>query len=145
MSFHVGVTARRTPLSPAQRAWLARLAPLWNANVFLHQGCCVGGDTEVSIAAHVNGARIVSHPPDNPRLRYTDAEYTAETVCPEKPYLDRNTDIIAASSLVIAFPDGPYRLRSGTWSTIRKAVIARRPCLVCLPDGTVHDAVDLLP
>jgi len=42
---------------------------------------------------------------------------------PEKTYLERNLDIVKNSSLLIACPINKNKeeLRSGTWSTIRKA------------------------
>lgn len=42
---------------------------------------------------------------------------------PEKPYLKRNDDIIKNSQILIACPIDKTKeiLRSGTWSTIRKA------------------------
>lgn len=41
----------------------------------------------------------------------------------EKPYLQRNLDIIKNSSILIACPVNKNKeeLRSGTWSTIRRA------------------------
>lgn len=41
----------------------------------------------------------------------------------QKPYLERNTDIVTNSDIIIGCPLDPTKevIRSGTWSTIRKA------------------------
>ena len=37
------------------------------------------------------------------------------------PYLERNKNIVNAVDFIIAAPDGPEKVRSGTWSTVRYA------------------------
>ena len=53
--------------------------------------------------------------------------------CHPKPYLDRNRDIVDACEVLLATPDGPERLRSGTWSTVRYARKIGKPVEVRLP------------
>jgi predicted Rossmann fold nucleotide-binding protein DprA/Smf involved in DNA uptake len=77
-----------------------------------------------------------AHPgPDGPARAYCEAE----EVRPQRPYLDRNRDIVAASDVLIACPKGPEQRRSGTWSTVRYARQARLPILIVWPDGEVSD------
>lgn len=83
-------------------------------------GDCYGADEQAfAIAKHL-GLRTVAHPPSDPRKRaFTDSDETREC----KPYLQRNTDIVRDTDFLIATPKEPHEiLRSGTWSTIRRAI-----------------------
>ena len=59
-------------------------------------------------------------PPSDPKQR---AFKKGDVLMGEKPYLVRNSDIIKHSSILIGCPidKNTETLRSGTWSTIRKA------------------------
>jgi hypothetical protein len=58
---------------------------------------------------------------------------------PERPYLDRNKDIVRETASLIAAPAEPEeQLRSGTWSTVRFARKQGKPVFLILPDGTVR-------
>jgi hypothetical protein len=59
-------------------------------------------------------------------------------ILPAKPPLERNHDIVAACTLLIACPAQDHEiLRSGTWATIRYARKAGKPVKVIAPDGKV--------
>lgn len=60
------------------------------------------------------------YPPNNPSLR---AFNKADILMDEKPYLERNLNIVKNSDILIACPIDKNQeiLRSGTWSTIRQA------------------------
>jgi hypothetical protein len=55
------------------------------------------------------------------------------TLLPEREYLQRNRDIVDATDVLLAAPDGPERVRSGTWSTVRYAYRAGRGVLLVMP------------
>lgn len=87
--------------------------------VFRH-GDCIGADEQAHQAAREAGcAMIVIHPPSNPEFR---AFCTGDEWEEEKPYLERNHDIVDNSDILIACP-GEHNevMRSGTWATIRYA------------------------
>lgn len=122
-----GMTARQLT---QVAAWILGAAEI-------HHGDCVGADAqlhELALAADV--PRIVIHPPTNPakrafchhknRLATELGLITSEViVLPERPYLDRNRDIVDAAQLLIAAPKEPAepdRLRAGgTWHAARYA------------------------
>lgn len=85
-----------------------------------HHGCCIGADAQADdMAGYLpNTCKVIGHPPE-------DQDKMADCSCDEfreaRPYLDRNKDIVDETDLMIAAPDGPERLRSGTWSTVRYA------------------------
>ena len=83
-----------------------------------HHGDCVGWDHIAWGFANAYGAKTVAHPPDIDTFR---AFTKSNIVLPPKPYLDRNKDIVNSVDFLIAAPDGPEKVRSGTWSTIRYA------------------------
>lgn len=60
------------------------------------------------------------YPPNDPKLRGFNQ---GDLLMNEKPYLQRNTDILQNSQLLIAcsIDKNKEEIRSGTWSTIRKA------------------------
>ena len=84
----------------------------------LHHGDCVGFDRQANNVARSLGIKTVSHPPNNHSFR---ANCQSDIILPEKPYLERNADIVMAVDFLIAAPDGPEKVRSGTWSTVRLA------------------------
>ena len=86
-----------------------------------HHGDCVGADeTAHRLVRDINaGCAIHVHPPDNPKKRaYCEGGVLHE----ERPYLERNHDIVDACDVLIACPQTiEEQLRSGTWATVRYA------------------------
>lgn len=83
----------------------------------VHHGDCEGWDKQAHNIAVSLSIRTVAHPPSNSALRaYCNADKTMTPL----PYLERNTQIVLACDALFAAPDGPERMRSGTWSTVRK-------------------------
>lgn len=112
----VGFSGTQNGTTREQEVWLAqRLLAL--AATELHHGDCVGADATAHRLGRFLGLRVVIHPPlDESRRAFCP---DADEVLPRKPYLDRNRDIVDACEVLLATPDGPERLRSGTWSTVR--------------------------
>ena len=129
----VGFTGTSLGMAPPQREALAALLLELGASE-VHHGDGVGADAELHAIARGLGLVVVLHPPTDPKKR---AFCRAERVEPERPYLDRNRDIVDASTLLIAAPgeQAGERLRSGTWATVRYAQKRGRRILVVRPDG----------
>lgn len=116
---------------------------LWDTKVHygeieFHHGDCIGADEQ----AHAiftdkvfnQIVKTVIHPPTDPKKR---AFCKGDEILPERPYLDRNKDIVDATEILIATPETSLEvLRSGTWSTVRYAIRRHRLVILIFPDGT---------
>ncbi len=100
-----------------------------------HHGLCVGADEAFHGFASQLGWRIVGHPGTDLKWR---ANLDGFSTCwTPRPNLARNADILSETEWLFACPEGPERLRSGTWSTVRKARKLGRPITIIWPDGSV--------
>ena len=115
------------------RHWLTKLSLLdfeWMRN-----GDCVGADAQAAAIWRDDLAmRLFIHPPvvrsKRAYLRHDD-----KTV--PLPYLERNEDIVNASTLLVATPaEMSEQRRGGTWYTIRYANRRSKPHLIIFPDGS---------
>ena len=99
-------------------------------------GLCIGSDAQFHemIRSYSPSVLIVGHPPTNTSKM---AECDCDRLWLPKPYLDRNRDIVDASDALLATPEGPEGLRSGTWSTVRYARKRGKPITIVWPDGSV--------
>lgn len=125
---HIGFTGTQVGMSKPQSDMVRRVIASYMAvsnQVTLHHGDCIGADYQAHhIALGLRVQAIEIHPPSNESKRAfchaIDNIPTIVTIHPKKPYLDRNKDIVNASSILIGTPKGVVEeLRSGTWSTIR--------------------------
>jgi hypothetical protein len=114
----IGFTGSRRGMTAAQQHQLEVLLRGLGVGSELHHGDCVGADDVAGQVAHRLDYRVVSHPPTNERLR---AHSVADEVREPLDYLIRNRCIVDETEMLIAAPDGPERLHSGTWATIRYA------------------------
>lgn len=135
---HVGFTGTRDGLTFYQRDQLREMLRFMRVaapahDIALHHGDCTGADAQVAAFAQDLGYKLISHPPDNPRHR---ANHFAHEVRPEKPYLERNKDIVRETSALVAAPKGiDEQVRSGTWSTVRYATKLGKQIYIVYPDG----------
>jgi len=101
-----------------------------------HHGDCVGLDEIAHGLALFHGWWIEVHPAVVPaKLRAFVTGYNV--LHPVKPPLNRNTDIVTLATELLACPNGPETLRSGTWSTVRKARAKGIRRTIIWPDGSV--------
>jgi len=101
--------------------------------VWLHHGDCEGADSQAHAEARRLGWNIHLHPPTDLKKR-SFCDYDEKSK-PRK-YLDRNSDIVKRSSLMVATPKEDHEIiRSGTWSTVRKATAAKHDMFVIMPNG----------
>lgn len=99
-----------------------------------HHGDCIGADATCARIMHALGVHIVSHPPVKDEYRaYAWADEERE---PEG-YIQRNQNIVDEVDLLVAIPDGPEQLRSGTWATIRYAKRLKKEYIIIWPSGTI--------
>lgn len=136
MSTVVGFTGTRRMMTSEQRRAITRLLAGLFPFAEAHHGDCVGADaTFHKIIDDQFGVTTVAHPPDNAVLW---ARMPADVVLAPKPYLDRDRDIVDASTVMIACPyQREEQQRSGTWATIRMARKAGKPLAIVYPDGDV--------
>lgn len=102
-------------------------------------GGCVGADAQFDALLAEIGVKTVIRPCD---IKSKQADINTSglrhiILCDEREPLDRNTDIVLASTVLIAAPKGyKEERRSGTWSTIRRARTYKIPHWIVWPDGT---------
>jgi len=120
----IGFTGTRNGLNKEQKDKIIELLntyyPTYDKIIVLH-GDCVGADTDFhNICRNYEKIEIHIYPPNNPMCR---AFNKGHLLMEEKPYLQRNADIVKNCSILIACPidKNKEELRSGTWSTIRQA------------------------
>lgn len=127
----IGFTGTQLGMTDAQKSALRQL--LSGKDGEFHHGDCEGADAEAHDIARVCGFWIIGHPPSNPKKR---ARKFVDEWRPEKPYLDRNKDIVLDTEWLIAAPaQGVEQLRSGTWSTVRFARKLRRKVILIDTEG----------
>ncbi len=95
-----------------------------------HHGDCIGADEEAYGIAIQYGFFIVVHPPINESKR---AFTSCDVMLPAKDYIARNHDIVDDTDILYACPDGPEKLRSGTWATIRYALKQKKKVVIFHP------------
>lgn len=134
-SVDIGFTGNQFGMTEKQKDSFRLILTNLEPKYFRH-GDCVGSDTDAHEIVLESNIEILIHPPDNPSKRAFNEE--AFKVFEEKPYLNRNQDIVDGCTVLIATPK-EYRenLRSGTWSTIRMARKAKRNIYIILPNGKV--------
>jgi hypothetical protein len=136
----VGFTGTRHGLTPAQGGALARTVRDTEGMTEFHQGCCVGADTEATghVRHHLPGVVVHGRPGDLPQFTHSTAVAMSAVVHPARPNLARNQDIVDAADALFARPETfNERLKSGTWSTARRARKKGIPIVFVFPDGTV--------
>jgi len=109
-----------------------------------HNGMCINSD-EICfdlVARYIPHADIVMHPPINKSKVFDleDKTYVNRVIFrKDLDYLKRNMQIVAESNFLVATPKSvAEELRSGSWSTIRYARIARIPIIIVWPNGSIR-------
>jgi hypothetical protein len=122
-------------MSPEQYAAVMAWLVDWERDFGItetHDGDCKGADAEFrSIVARHCNARKHSHPAKG--LENWRANFAADVVHEPLPPLERNRVIVDSCDILLATPEGPETLRSGTWSTIRYAQKVDREVVIFGP------------
>lgn len=132
----VGFTGTRHGMTDAQKATVKELLIYDDGVIEAHHGDCVGADGDFHDIVH-GMVPVIIHPPKDPKLRaWCDGD-----VLPEKPYLQRNRDIVGACDWLIATPaEAEEQWLGGTWYTIHHAQRNGRVVTIVWPDGTARTA-----
>jgi len=132
----IGFTGTQVGMTNKQRAAVYELLTFLQVDEF-HHGDCIGADVEAHrIVFRYFGAEVLHvHPPDKDAKR---AFCRTGTLYEPKSYLSRNRDIVNATRVLIAAPQGKEVLYSGTWSTVRYARKAKREIMYVWPDGGIR-------
>lgn len=141
--YKVGFTGTQGGMTSAQKLMfdaIMFIANEYNAIEF-HHGDCVGSDKEAHeavllLSKHLRcTVKTIIHPPTIKKKRaFCSADESHEPL----PYLDRNQKIVDTIDVLIATPaENKERLRSGTWSTVRRARKQSKPIFIINPDGTL--------
>lgn len=137
----IGFTGTREGMTYEQKRTLASLLSYYrahnNAEEF-HHGNCIGSDDEAAIIADQISYVTVAHPSN--LVEYT-GNYVSDIICPRRPPLKRNHDIVKACDMMIATPkeyfEPTVKRGQGTWSAIR---FSRDKCkkhtIIIWPDGS---------
>lgn len=116
------------------RAALYWIEDQYGTDVNARHGGCIGSDITFHAACVSRNWAVDVFPSTIPN---TQGDYKFGDrlhIHKPAPPLQRNTTIIRSANMVIATPNEDYeRLRSGTWSTIRKVRTAQLPLLLILP------------
>lgn len=135
----IGFTGTQKGLTPFQKQkLLSILMRLRRFESLFRHGDCVGADAEANEIANRLDYKIILHPPLVRRKRAFCEAKNLKTL-PEKDYLDRNNDIANFCNLLIACPkEFKEQLRSGTWSTVRRARKVCKKMIIIFPDGSIQ-------
>ncbi len=134
----VGFTGTGRGMTAWQARSVGEILRKWdNRSPEFHYGLCYGADDQAARRARRLGYRLVAHPGPDPARR---GKVMPDEMREPLPFLERNTNIAQEANVVVATPfGGPEigeKLRSGTWSTIRRARKFRRPLWIVWPDGS---------
>lgn len=130
----IGFTGTQAGMTPKQRVMLISIFRDVQPTEF-HHGDCIGADLEAHNIAREFSIPIVIHPPDNESKRAFCSGFLE--IREPRSYLNRNMDIVVESDMLIATPkEHIEQLRSGTWSTIRRARKQGKSVVIINPDGT---------
>lgn len=131
----LGFTGTSDAVTLAQKVGVAAFLESGQWSEF-HHGVCIVADAMAHGLAVDRGIPVVGHPPLNTmKMAILNGFLRLE---PPQEYMVRNQDIVDAVDVMLATPkEFEEQLRSGTWSTIRKARRAGKPVWIILPDGRV--------
>lgn len=119
----VGFTGTRRGMTSRQLADLeVCLSWAFAKGAEFHHGDCVGADAQAAAIAKRLGYRVIAHPGCNDWGKSPNRAFApSDEVRPTRHYLLRNQDIVDSVDEMYATPDGPERMRNGTWAAVRAA------------------------
>lgn len=142
---HIGFTGTQRGMTVEQATCLTQLwRPLKSRLVVLHHGDCIGGDEQADKIGRLCGFRMAIHPTSIEGKRAFCSVTLDDELFDPRPPLERNQVIVDAVEALYATPAQYHPVpRSGTWSTINRAVKARVSVTVILPNGELKDMAAL--
>jgi hypothetical protein len=136
LELEVGFSGNQQGLSSSQWRSFRHVLEQWRPGTF-HHGDCIGSDADAHAIALSLGWCVVLHPPADPKKRaFCEGAFVT---LPPRPFLKRNDTIAEVVDVLVATPrEVEEVLRSGTWSTVRRARARKKPIILIWPDGTLH-------
>jgi len=131
MTSIIGFTGTRKGMTDGQRISLARIVDNTEIGSAVHGGA-IGADEEFDALMVSKGIERLILPSNLPNQRM--ARQGGTWLEPQPP-LERNRAIVDACDFLVAAPEGPETVRSGTWSTIRYARKKGRQVTIIWPNG----------
>lgn len=133
---HIGFTGTQEGMTSKQRNKVKSIVRKAKVNT-VHHGDCIGADEQFHNIATSLGIVVHIHPPKIASKRAFCLN--AYMIHLQKPYLERNKDIVNSCDLLIAAPkEKEEQLRSGTWATIRYTRKQKKDHVIVFPDGTTQ-------
>lgn len=133
----VGFTGTQEPSGGwTQLQAFTRLLACLQPTVFVH-GDCIGWDAiaAMHVAQQYPNCAISKYPST---VTSKVANAPGVIAAPPQHPLQRNWDIVKTTWLLVACPrENTEQVRSGTWSTIRKARAHGKPVFLVMPDGSL--------
>lgn len=140
-----GETGTREGAEARQLASVAWLFAKYGIKT-LHDGDCVGVDSQLYDLAQAFQVGVVMHPPTNPNNRAFRGMGDDDLVVmrPAKGYFIRDKDIVDESEVMVGVPrqnlepkDSWKRGNGGTWWTINYARKQEKPLAIVWPTGFI--------
>jgi hypothetical protein len=144
----LGFTGTRDPITAAQKGWLWHLFDIMHIEVG-HHGACINADEEFHLAALAHNVPLMVHP-SNSKSHLAQGLISLKclqggplvTILPAKPPLNRDRDIVSATTGLVALPkqlqEPPPLQWGGTWYTVNYALRLNRPVVIYYPDGRIE-------
>lgn len=139
----VGFTGTQSGMTGAQKFMVGTMLSDTEGISFARHGDCIGADCEFDYLCAVRSINVIAHPCDIRTkrafcdVRHAEHPYYFHARAP-KPPLERNQDIVDESDVLVVAPAGyEEELRSGTWSTVRRARKRGMLVVIVWPDGTL--------
>lgn len=132
-----GFTGTQQSWAPARQEAIEELflKMIREGVVIQHNGDCIGSDLAAARTWRSFGGLVYGHPPDVSGKR---AFFSFDKTANPKPYMDRNTEIAKCGKFLVATPNEyTEQLRSGTWSTVRRARKMNKTVVFVFPCGKV--------
>lgn len=132
----IGFTGTQQGMTKKQQAALSDILGDRKLHIVeVHQGDCAGADAQAhDIATQLDIAVILHSPANHKTLTGSAGRVPAHD---EKPYLERNHDIVDCTDKLVAAPKGTQEdIHSGTWAAVRYARTCGKPVHVIWPNGS---------
>ncbi len=144
---HIGFTGPIADMNEFQVEQFTKIISGFLPVFVFHHGDALGADAtahalvtqtfrtllncQPNIEKHPGYGKGMNASSTNPKRAYCEGF----TIChPAKPYMERNTDIAQVLDILIATPSTPTQeLRSGTWSTVRRALKLHKGIILIPP------------
>lgn len=141
----IGFTGTQIGMNSFQKEMVMSIINRYKEHIScVHHGDCIGADSDFNDICYNLKLIIEIHPPNITTKRaFCEDRCDGIIVNEPKAYMERNQDIVDLSDVLIATPgEETEQLRSGTWSTVRKArkkgitVVLITPTLITISSGS---------